>query len=159
MGTRSHVCYYEKGTDDFVCTYVQFDGYLEGVGKALAENFRDEDSARSLAYLGEIRSIQDDGYQPVKPWLEIAGRGVDLGDEREAPIRVAAASLAQHISKHSWIPYFYLFIESKWICVTSDSVWVLGEDWERVLSIKNPKKLTFTMLGENREHLSIELVQ
>jgi hypothetical protein len=159
MATRSNICYYESGSDDFICAYLHFDGYLDGVGAVIAEKFRDESSARELAYLGEISTVLPSPLHPIKNWVKIADVNVTVYAEREAPKRVAAADLAQYISSNPMIEYFYLFIGSKWVCVAPDSIWVLNEEWERVLNTKKPKKIVFTMVGENRDNLSVELIQ
>ena len=69
MATRSRIgIVNEDGTVSSI--YCHFDGYVEGVGKKLVENYTDRDKVKELIDLGDI-SILGENVKPYDPYRSV----------------------------------------------------------------------------------------
>ena len=59
MATRSTIGYYDKHTGKVTATYCHWDGYYEGVGKTLINNYKTEELAFAVAHIGYISSLEE----------------------------------------------------------------------------------------------------
>jgi hypothetical protein len=60
MSTHASITIYMPGPDSFETSYVQFDGYLMGVGKRLLTYSNDYHDVQDLVGLGDLRSLGGD---------------------------------------------------------------------------------------------------
>jgi hypothetical protein len=60
MATRALIGYLDEDRN-FTCTYNHYDGYPEGLGKALLNHYDTEDTAKKIANTGYISSVDEDG--------------------------------------------------------------------------------------------------
>lgn len=98
MSTNSHVGIAVGNTVTYI--YVHFDGYLDGVGKALLENFNDEAKVRALIAEGDHSSISGEVESYISGGEEYSKRICSLSGYKRAYGRD--------------MDYGYLFINGKW---------------------------------------------
>ena len=105
MATRSRIgIENENGTISSI--YCHFDGYPEGVGKTLKENYTDRDVVKSLIELGDISSLGDDIFSTVAYHRD---RGEKLHKARTDESLKA-------FSRSDYEEYGYVFtLENKWV--------------------------------------------
>lgn len=60
MATRALIGYLDEDRN-FTCTYNHYDGYPEGLGKALLNHYDTEETAKKIANTGYISSVDEDG--------------------------------------------------------------------------------------------------
>ena len=58
MGTRSYI-FTETQNDNFIGSYSHWDGYPEGVGVRLLNNYTDQDKINEVCNLGGFSTLQD----------------------------------------------------------------------------------------------------
>lgn len=71
MGTRSRIGY-QLPDNSIVSTYCQYDGYLEGNGRVLAEHYQDREAVRELIDGGSMSSLRS-----THLWITSVVRDVD----------------------------------------------------------------------------------
>ena len=122
MGTRSSIAI--KNADGTIeSIYARWDGYLEGNGVILLENYTTEEKVRQLLALGNVSSLDNDigekhdFNQSVKGWTEFYSR--DRGKAEQEAIRSS--------NEEAWIraggqEYNYLFLstEKRWVVEFGD---------------------------------------
>lgn len=122
MATRSNICIKRKdGTIESI--YCHWDGYLEGNGKVLLENYHDIDKINNLLDLGDISSLGDDVSSTV-------AYGRDKGESGTE--KKAYENLKDYLNHLDclYIEYIYLFDESEngWSYSTGGKFFKLTEE-------------------------------
>lgn len=105
MSTRSFISM--KNGDGYTAVYCHYDGYPEGVGKQLKENFTTEETVTDLIDLGNISYIEDG-----EPCAYHRDRGEDYS--RNAPKNYICIQELRSEAKHSWAEYLYVFEDNNW---------------------------------------------
>lgn len=100
MGTRSFVGVMVG--DVFRAVYVHFDGYLDGVGKAL-QAYRTQAEVEKLISHGDRSSLEDGFYK-------------DRGETDVEPTDYGTFDEFYDACKHSWGEWYYIFNDGVWCC-------------------------------------------
>ena len=106
MSTRSLIGI--KNDVGITYVYCHFDGYLDGVGKTLVENYDTEDKVRDLLEKGDMSSLGDsidtcDFYnEDDSKAFTFTGHGEGLKD------------VYYKHGQNSWADYIYLFEDGEW---------------------------------------------
>lgn len=121
MSTRSLIAI--KNDNTYTSVYCHFDGYPEGVGITLLENYKSKKKMDDLLALGNISSLsksikKPEGHtfdKPQKGYTVFYGR--DRGEtDINARKHESLQKLIEHL-KESWCEYLYIFLpeENKFI--------------------------------------------
>jgi hypothetical protein len=103
MATRSTISI--KNSDGTISSiYSHWDGYLEGVGKILKENYNDENLARKILAQGDVSSLASNLY-------ESQFYNKDRGENTSAKV---FTSIKDKNYKSSQQEYNYLFEDNVW---------------------------------------------
>ncbi len=99
-------------------TYVHFDGYPEGVGQTLVENYNTVDSINELLSFGEISVLTDKIHPEGEHTFFKPEDGVcifykrDRGDDDVDAVTTSMDEL--HNKYSSSVDYFYLYVNYVW---------------------------------------------
>ncbi len=104
MGTRSFIAI-KNNDSTYDAVYCHWDGYEEGVGRTLKENYTNEDKIKELISKGAMATL-----------------GKDIGDcefysSRGEQIKVHRGLSAEELRKkaiHNWCEFLYKFENSEW---------------------------------------------
>lgn len=130
MATRSRIGF-ETASGAVMHIYCHFDGYLEGVGKALVEEHNDVDKAYALVNGGACRSILNrvvDGPREIQRFSPTEGSGF-------VPVWSKNRQLYKQDAVNYYEEYQYLW-DSRQACW----LWrkVSGGNWKRVnIALRN----------------------
>lgn len=146
MSTRSRIGIQNKdGSIESI--YCHFDGYYEGVGRMLVENYTDESTVRELISLGNLSSL---GTKPVENkcnwWDDLSEYITNMkcyikevmkrhpegtcdtyrirGDENSDAIVCSNIEEYKELVNSTWGEYGYLFKDNNWYDVLNDEVLV-----------------------------------
>lgn len=118
MSTRSRIgLMLEDGTIKH--SYCQHDGYPEGVGYTLVQNYSDIDKVKELLSFGDMSCLEEKIHPSGIHNFEIYEKDVtlfygrDRGDS-DAHAKVTSMEEFESIKFNSCIEYLYLFSEGKW---------------------------------------------
>ncbi len=105
MSTRSLIGIRENDSVRYI--YCHHDGYLDGVGKMLVENYNKPDKINELIDSGDHTAIYAEPN---------AGSYVSLGDDWEdvKPCTVMMSTWTNDVVKDTGIDYSYLWDNGKW---------------------------------------------
>ncbi|MBB3990290.1 hypothetical protein [Croceicoccus naphthovorans] len=103
MGTRSSIAYEDPETGIVTSSYCHYDGYLEGVGQTLVENYASPIQAREVASGGY--------YSALSQTVELS-----LADavNKDEPQTFANAAAYFEDAKEAWTEYLYLYRQGVW---------------------------------------------
>lgn len=120
MSTRSVIAI-ENADGTYDGVYCHFDGYPEGVGKTLVENYSDKEKVKALIELGSLSvlgknltapdGVKHDFENPCKDVVIAYHR--DRGDELEICHNLCYISLRKD-AKKMWAEYIYIFRNGLW---------------------------------------------
>lgn len=105
MSTRSRIGI-KKADGTIKSIYCHSDGYFEGVGKTLQENYKDPEKVNSLIELGDLSSLGDDLESTVSYHR-------DRNEELNFSEHPGQNSLLES-AKKSWEEYAYIFEDGEW---------------------------------------------
>jgi hypothetical protein len=109
MGTSSMIGYVQED-GSVITTYCHFDGYVDGVGRELAESFSTPEKAKSVASIGYLSGLQAD--------LELA---IDDAVHTEDPVVYASSDVFLKCGdNHAGAEYLYLFDNLSWSVSTTE---------------------------------------
>lgn len=91
-----------KITNEYIGTYCHWDGYLDGVGKALKEHFNTYEKALNLVLGGSCTSIDDDGK--IMHFATRKGENWDILQPKQSDNPISLAKQE----------YCYLFEDDQW---------------------------------------------
>ena len=127
MSTRSNICILNKEEKTIRKIYCHWDGYPEGVGQVLSDNYKDSNKVNELIDLGDI-SILDKEVKPnnnLPHNFENPQENVTVAYTRDRgenwdwnkPQIFKIEEFAQFLRNHGDIEYIYLFLgeEKQWI--------------------------------------------
>lgn len=118
MSTRSAII--AKTETGYACIYCHFDGYISGVGRTLAEHYKDTAKVQALIQLGDLSSLGE-RVEPIGSHSfekQEAGTTVAYGRDRgeEGTECYKAESLDRVIDywRNDVDGYIYVFDGDKW---------------------------------------------
>lgn len=111
MSTRSLIGIMNKD-GSITDVYCHFDGYLDGVGITLVENYDTEEKIYELLERGDMSSLGED----IMSCKFYKDRGEDGVDAKTIPADVPNIKDVYYESgQNCWADYVYLFEDGKWI--------------------------------------------
>lgn len=118
MSTRSSIAV-QAADGSIRMIYCHFDGYLEGVGTTLLENYTTLDAATALINMGDASSIGDDLDDSVF-------YGHDRNEDNVSAKRFTCYD--EWINTANFQSYVYLFRDGQWFLLGRRSTMVLLRD-------------------------------
>jgi hypothetical protein len=113
MSTRSQIAYIDPETDQILSSYCHYDGYLDGVGQELLDNYNSFDRAKELVDGGEMRFPGN--YFGKDQNQKLASRFETLLEWTE-------------YGKEAWADYMYIYSEGGWSVIHNNKTkWLAGE--------------------------------
>jgi len=104
MSTRSLIAC--KNQDEtFNAVYCHFDGYLDGVGKVLSDNYLTEESANNLISRGDMSTLGKT--------LDECDFYTNRGETLKVRRNLTFEQLMEK-SKNMWAEYLYIFENNRW---------------------------------------------
>lgn len=101
MATRSLIGYWSEEKKVVVSAYCHWDGYPQGVGQTLLDNYRDLDTVKEVVSLGSFSSLKDTVQETRAEQHDKAFTSED--------------SFSRFIQRYpSNTEYHYLFIDGEW---------------------------------------------
>jgi hypothetical protein len=104
MATRSLIAYKNKD-DTFNVVYCHFDGYLDGVGKVLSENYLTEESVNNLISMGDMSTLGKT--------LDECDFYANHGETLKVRRNLTFEEFMQK-AKDLWTEYIYIFENNRW---------------------------------------------
>lgn len=126
MATRSTIgIKREDGTIDFI--YCHWDGYLEGVGKTLKENYTNEQKIHQLISLGSVSSLGDEIFPKSNHSFDSPEKNVTVfygRDRGEKDVDYTKVNSFDEYKQH-FEEFNYLWEDSVWkYCCSSDKQFI-----------------------------------
>jgi hypothetical protein len=113
MSTRSNIAVQLKDSTKVKVVYCHCDGYIQGVGKTLVENYKSYDDAISLLQFGGISSLGNN-LKETSFYSRDWGRKDDNCTEYQNEFQ-----FMYDMTGSTMIEYIYLFKDNKWFVSTS----------------------------------------
>ena len=113
MSTRSNIAVQLKDSTKVKVVYCHCDGYIQGVGKTLVENYKNYDDAISLLQFGGISSLGNN-LKETSFYSRDWGRKDDNCTEYQNEFQ-----FMYDMTGSTMIEYIYLFKDNKWFVSTS----------------------------------------
>jgi hypothetical protein len=122
MSTRSAIIVKDKETGNYRGVYCHFDGYLDGVGYTLRENFNSYKDAYDIVALGDLSQLAEckrvnpigkHSYDSPESGTIIAYHR-DRGEEEGNPIEGDTVQSVECQIGHNG--YVYVFENDEWSC-------------------------------------------
>ena len=105
MGTHALIaCRNER--NDVQVTYCHYDGYLEGAGKSLYDNFDNREDARTITNIGYLSALYDSMDENVDKSLHANTEKPTYYDSIE--------TMLKHIKTDFYVEYVYWFEDEEW---------------------------------------------
>jgi hypothetical protein len=104
MATRSVIAV-KNENESFDAIYCHFDGYPEGVGQTLKDNYNSEELARSLIAKGSLSTLEKD--------LESSSFYTSRGEKLQKYNEESFKDLKK-LCGDLWGEYLYVFQDGKW---------------------------------------------
>jgi hypothetical protein len=105
MSTRSLIGFVQP-SGRVVATYCHYDGYPDGVGAMLDTNYNDAKSAKAVASVGYLSSLEADLALSIK-----------IAANKQKPYRLASAEDFVKKGTEMWTEWGYLWQDGKWFGV------------------------------------------
>lgn len=114
MATRSFISRYNDETEMYESIYCHWDGYPQGVGVTLRDNYHNGVAAGQLMTIGDISSLRDTVVETQQEAYKLRG------DENvDAKIFRWKSEMIEYYRNMS-CEYGYLWEDSKWQCYSLD---------------------------------------
>ena len=126
MATRSTIgIKRDDGTINFI--YCHWDGYLEGVGKTLKDNYTDEQKIHQLISLGSISSLGDEVFPKSNHSFDSPEKNVTVfygRDRGESDVDYTKVNSFDEYKKH-FEEFNYLWEDNVWkYCCSRDKQFI-----------------------------------
>ena len=118
MSTRSNIAVELKDSKKVKTVYCHFDGYIQGVGQTLVENYKSYDDAISLLQFGGISSLGNN-LKETSFYSRDWGR---KDEDNKCTEYQNEFSFMYNMRGDCWIEYIYLFKNNKWLVSTSTCI-------------------------------------
>jgi hypothetical protein len=114
MATRSFIARFNPETDMYESIYCHWDGYPQGVGVTLRDNYSYGDSPAVLISFGDISSLRDTLFETQKETYKLRG-----DSDVDAKIFRFMSEMIEYYRNMS-CEYGYIFRDGKWTCYALD---------------------------------------
>ena len=125
MATRALIGYLDEDRN-FTCTYNHYDGYPEGLGKALEDHYNTDEKAKQIANTGYISSVDEDGKIDSK-YDEPANKMVLDNDIEEAGLQIG-----EKVDEYGG-NYGYVWFDDEWITLKNNGIRSIADQFERLM--------------------------
>ena len=125
MATRALIGYLDEDRN-FTCTYNHYDGYPEGLGKALKDHYNTDEKAKQIANTGYISSVDEDGKIDSK-YDEPANKMVLDNDIEEAGLQIG-----EKVDEYGG-NYGYVWFDDEWITLKNNGIRSIADQFERLM--------------------------
>jgi hypothetical protein len=109
MGTHAMIGFYNHEDGSVEASYVHYDGYVEGVGQTLVGFYNTPESAKAVASVGYLSSLEDD--------LDTSIAGSVHKNELAVPYE-SVEDFMKNGYDYCGAHYLYLFDGEVWFCAT-----------------------------------------
>tara|TARA_B110000240_G_scaffold184378_1_gene218943 strand:+ start:471 stop:1103 length:633 start_codon:yes stop_codon:yes gene_type:complete len=123
MATRALIGYLSEDRE-FTCTYNHYDGYPEGLGKALLDHYDTDEQAKKIANTGYISSVDEDGTIDSK-YDEPANKMVLDDDIIEAGLQIG-----EKVDEYGG-QYGYVWFDNQWMTFKNNGIRSIADQFER----------------------------
>tara|TARA_Y100000389_G_scaffold182499_1_gene199200 strand:- start:2496 stop:3128 length:633 start_codon:yes stop_codon:yes gene_type:complete len=123
MATRALIGYLDEDRN-FTCTYNHYDGYPEGLGKALKDHYNSDEKAKEIANTGYISSVDEDGKIDSK-YDEPANKMVLDDDIVEAGLQIG-----EKVDEYGG-DYGYVWFDDEWMTFKNSGIRSIADQFER----------------------------
>jgi hypothetical protein len=114
MATRSFIARFNPETDMYESIYCHWDGYPQGVGVTLRDNYSYGDSPAVLISFGDISSLRDTLAETMAEAYKLRG-----DSDVDAKIFRFMSEMIEYYRSMS-CEYGYIWRDSKWTCYALD---------------------------------------
>lgn len=112
MATRSFIALYDNEAETYTSIYCHWDGYPQGVGATLRDNYAERSSVETLLKFGDISSLRDTLAETQDEAYKLRGdENVDAKSFRFLTDLVDSY-------RSMWCEYGYIFRDGKWECLS-----------------------------------------
>lgn len=122
MATRALIGYLDEDRN-FTCTYNHYDGYPEGLGKALKDHYNSDEKAKYIANTGYISSVDEDGNIESK-YDEPANRMVLDDDVVEAGLQIG-----EKVDEYGG-DYGYVWFIDEWMTLKNNGIRSIADQFD-----------------------------
>jgi len=125
MATRALIGYLDEERN-FTCTYNHYDGYPEGLGKALNDHYNSDEKAKQIANTGYISYVDEDGTINSK-YNEPANKMV-----LDNSIEDAGLQIGEKVDEYGG-DYGYVWFNDEWITLKNSGIRSIADQFERLM--------------------------
>ena len=122
MATRALIGYLDEDRN-FTCTYNHYDGYPEGLGKALLDHYDTDEQAKKIANTGYISSVDEDGTIDSK-YDEPADKMVLDEDVIEAGLQIG-----EKVDEYGG-DYGYVWFSNEWMTLKNNGIRSIADQFD-----------------------------
>ena len=115
MATRSTIAFHNSNTNRVEQIYCHFDGYFEGVGQTLQENYNDSEAAASIVVNGDMSYLSETVDSTMFYHR-------DRGDKWMYVRPEVFDNMSHYINSAHMEEYNYLFTDNKWNIVINGTI-------------------------------------
>lgn len=124
MATRSFISRFNPETEMYESIYCHWDGYPQGVGVTLRDNYSYGDEPAVLMTFGDISSLKPTLFETMKETYKLRG-----DSDVDAKIFRFMSEMIEHY-RGMWCEYGYIFRDGKWKCYTLEPQEINLEEME-----------------------------
>ena len=129
MATRSFISRFNPETDMYESIYCHWDGYPQGVGVTLRDNYSYGDSPAVLMKFGDISSLRDTLAETMAEAYKLRG-----DSDTEAKIFRFMSEMIEYYRGMS-CEYGYIWRDGKWTCYALDPQEINLEEMEAFTNV------------------------
>ena len=129
MATRSFISRFNPETDMYESIYCHWDGYPQGVGVTLRDNYSYGDSPAVLMKFGDISSLRDTLAETMAEAYKLRG-----DSDTEAKIFRFMSEMIEYYRGMS-CEYGYIWRDGKWSCYALDPQEINLEEMEAFANV------------------------
>lgn len=107
MATRSFIARYDHDTETYTAIYCHWDGYPQGVGLALRDNYSWDEAVQTLLGFGDISSLRDTLAETKQEAFKVT-----RGEDTPALTFNYQSDMVEHYRK-CWCEYGYIWIPTQ----------------------------------------------
>jgi len=110
MATRSFIARYNESSNDYTAIYCHWDGYPQGVGVTLRDNYHDDEAVDALLALGDISSLRDTLCETAEDAYSMRG------EKKVSAKTYRYLREMEEDFRGAWCEYGYLWHGGEWSC-------------------------------------------
>ena len=129
MATRSFISRFNPETEMYESIYCHWDGYPQGVGVTLRDNYSYGDEPAVLMKFGDISSLRDTLFETMKEAYKLRG-----DSDVDAKIFRFMSEMMEYYRNMS-CEYGYIWRDGKWTCYALDPQEINLEEMEAFANV------------------------